>query len=268
MRLPSALPHGASCKSSEKHGRQVFPPKKNRTLRRAFFGTLYDSHHLEDAIDECLGSSKDLKLKNLEKGLVVPAVDWVNGCTRIFVSGFMGKAYATDATLRELCLATSAAPTYFKPKVVDGSPMLDGGLSMNNPDVLALTEVARRWPERLAQLEMLSIGTAGADRPRDAASAEKAGLGWAKLLPKTQYCCRREEGFGSGDARFFGRRYLRIKHPDDHHAAFFLHPDVPWTRRWHSNCSTPPPPPQGLYLGLVFSITNLNRLLYPPLYLL
>src|SRR6185503_14326936 len=33
------------------------------------------------------------------------------------------------------------------------------GLSMNNPDVLALTEVARRWPERLPQLEMLSIGT-------------------------------------------------------------------------------------------------------------
>ena len=203
----------------EKHGRQVFPPKKNRTLRRAFFGTLYDSHHLEDAIDECLGSSKDLKLKDLEKGLVVPAVDWVNGCTRIFVSGFMGKAYATDATLRELCLATSAAPTYFKPKVVDGSPMLDGGLSMNNPDVLALTEVARRWPERLAQLEMLSIGTAGADSPRDAASAEKAGLGWAKLLP--EYMMVVQERTASAQAtRVLGSRYLRVNHSDDHDAAF------------------------------------------------
>jgi patatin-like phospholipase/acyl hydrolase len=141
---------------------------------------LYDSSHLEEAIDECLGSKKDLKLTDLRKGLIVPAVDWVSGCTQVFVSGFLGKAYATDATLRELCLATSAAPTFFKPKQVDGAPMLDGGLSMNNPDVLELTEVARRWPEPLARLEMLSIGTAGADAPRDPRAAEQKGLAWAK----------------------------------------------------------------------------------------
>lgn len=203
----------------EKHGGRVFPPKHQRTARRAIFGTLYDSSHLEDAIDECLGPKKDLKLRDLEKGLVVPAVDWVGGCTHVFVSGFLGKAYATDATLRELCLATSAAPTYFKPKQVDGAPMLDGGLSMNNPDVLALTEVARRWPERLAQLEMLSIGTAGADMPRDPRGAEKKGLAWAKSLP--EYMMLVQERTASAQAaRVLGRRYLRVNYTEGRDAAF------------------------------------------------
>ena len=203
----------------EKHGGRVFPPKRHRTMRRAIFGTLYDSSHLEEAIDECLGPNKDLKLRDLRKGLVVPAVDWVSGCTEVFVSGFLGKAYATDATLRELCLATSAAPTYFKPKQVDGAPMLDGGLSMNNPDVLALTEVARRWPERLAQLEMLSIGTAGADAPRDPRAAEKKGLAWAKTLP--EYMMLVQERTASAQAaRVLGRRYLRVNYTEGRDAAF------------------------------------------------
>jgi predicted acylesterase/phospholipase RssA len=180
---------------------------------------LYDSGNLEEAIDECLGPKKDLKLKDLQKGLVVPAVDWVSGCTQVFVSGFLGKAYATDATLRELCLATSAAPTYFKPKQVDGAPMLDGGLSMNNPDVLALTEVARRRPERLAQLEMLSIGTTGADPRRDPRGAEKRGLAWAKTLP--EYMMLVQERTASAQAaRVLGRRYLRVNYTDGSDAAF------------------------------------------------
>ena len=204
----------------EKHGGRVFPAKRHRSVRRAIFGTLYDSSHLEEAIDECLGSKKDLKLKDLQKGLVVPAVDWVSGSTQVFVSGFLGKAYATDATLREVCLATSAAPTYFKPKEVDGAPMLDGGLSMNNPDVLALTEVARRWPERLAHLEMLSIGTAGADAPRDRLAAEKKGLAWAKTLP--EYMMLVQERTASAQAaRVLGRRYLRVNYTEGRDAAFF-----------------------------------------------
>ncbi len=205
--------------SIEKHGASVFPRKRNRTLRRAIFGTLYDSDHLEEAIDECLGPHKDLKLKELEKGLIVPAVDWVSGSTRIFVSGFMGKAYATPATLRELCLATSAAPTYFKPKHIEGAPMLDGGLSMNNPDVLAVTEVARRWPARLSRLEMLSIGTAGADPARQPAAAEKRGLAWAKTLP--EYMMLVQERTASTQAgRVLGPRYLRVNYTGGSDAAF------------------------------------------------
>ena len=203
----------------EKHGGRVFPPKRQRTLRRAVFGTLYDSGHLEEAIDECLGPKKDMKLKDLQKGLIVPAVDWVSGCTQVFVSGFLGKAYATDATLRELCLATSAAPTYFKPKQVDGAPMLDGGLSMNNPDVLALTEVARRWPERLDRLEMLSIGTAGADAPREPGAAEKKGLAWAGTLPEYMMLVQ-ERTASTQAARVLGRRYLRVNYTEGRDAAF------------------------------------------------
>jgi len=203
----------------EKHGKKVFPDKSSKTLRRALFGTLYNSEALEASIDECLGEHKDLKLKDLEKGLVVPAVDLRRGTTEVYVSGVLGKAYSKNATLRQVCLATSAAPTYFKPKEIEGAPMLDGGLSMNNPDVLALTEVARRWPARLAQLEMLSIGTAGADAQRMPSAAEKKGLAWLNTLP--QYMMLVQERTASAQAaRALPGRYLRVNYTEGRDVAF------------------------------------------------
>ena len=96
---------------------------------------------------------------------------------------------------------------------------LTGGLSMNNPDVLALTEVARRWPERLPQLEMLSIGTAGADAPRDPRGAEKKGLAWVKTLP--EYMMLVQERTASAQAaRVLGRRYLRVNYTEGRDDAF------------------------------------------------
>lgn len=115
------------------HGPQVFVKKRQRTLRRVFFGTLYDSDNLAKAIDDCLGRAGRTKLKNIEAGVVIPAVDWAKGTVQLFLSGAFGKTHASEATLRDVCLATSAAPTYFKPYLIDGAAMLDGGLARSAP---------------------------------------------------------------------------------------------------------------------------------------
>lgn len=202
------------------HGPLIFVPKRQRTLRRAFFGTLYDTDNLARAIDDCLGPAAHTRMRNVAAGLVVPAVDWAQGTVQLFLSGAFGKAHASDATLRDVCLATSAAPTYFKPHLIDGAAMLDGGLAANNPDALVLLEVARRWPERLARAQMLSIGTAAADAERLPQQADKTGLAWAPAL--ALYMMTVQERLAAAQARrvLGARRYLRVnQQPTEAHPA-------------------------------------------------
>jgi uncharacterized protein len=208
------------------HGATVFPAKRNRTFRRAVFGTLYDSDNLIKAIDDCLGASAKTKLKNVNVGLVVPAVNWERGTVELFMSAAFGKAHASDLQLRDVCLATSAAPTYFRPHLVNGAPMLDGGLAANNPDALILLEVGRRWPDRIAGSQMLSIGTAGADSARTVDDAEKRGAAWAAEL--ATYMMTVQERMASAQAeRLLGkRRYLRVNHVAKHGEPAFENMDL------------------------------------------
>lgn len=194
------------------YGPRIFPAKRQRTLRRVLFGSLYDADHLAKAIEACLGRQHaQTLLKDVKKGLVVPAVNWVTGQTEIFMSGFMGKAHASDATLRDVCLATAAAPTYFRAHEMEGMPMLDGGLAANNPDIVAITEIARRWPERFARIQMLSVGTAGADGLRHAAKANKSGLAWANMLPNFMISVQ-ESSAAAQAQRLLGDRYVRVNY--------------------------------------------------------
>lgn len=193
------------------HGGSVFPKKRQRTARRVFFGSLYDSDNLAKAVDSALGQKASIKLKDLRTGLLVPAINWVSGTTELFQSAAFGKAHASDATLRDVCLATSAAPTYFKPHEVDGAELLDGGLIANNPDTITLLEVARRWPARLGQVQMLSIGTAGTAARGEPRKADKSGLKWASALP--EFMISVQELTAAAQAqRILGKRYLRLNH--------------------------------------------------------
>ena len=193
------------------YGPRVFERKPFATLRRALFGTLYDSDHLAKAVDDCLGAHAGTKLAAIEQGLVVPAIDWLAGRVEIYLSAYFGKASAANASLRDVCLATSAAPTYFDPADVDGAPMLDGGLAANNPDTLALLEIVRRHPGILPRVEMLSVGTAGADRPRTVQGASRSGIGWAPDLA-TFMIDVQERTAAAQAARLLGERYVRVNH--------------------------------------------------------
>jgi patatin-like phospholipase/acyl hydrolase len=202
------LPHRV-LDAIDAYGPKVFERKRLPNLRRALFGTLYDKDNLARAIDDCLGDNARTSLANVERGLIVPAIDWVAGRVEIYKSAYFGKAHAADVTLRDVCLATSAAPTYFEPSEVNGAPMLDGGLAANNPDSLALLEVVRRFPRVLSRVEMLSIGTAGADKIRPPEKASRSGLGWAPDLA-TFMIDVQESTAALQAAGLLGDRYLRV----------------------------------------------------------
>jgi predicted acylesterase/phospholipase RssA len=191
------------------YGPRVFERKRLPNLRRVLFGTLYDKDNLAKAVDDCLGDKARTTLAEVGRGLIVPAIDWVAGRVEIYKSAYFGKAHAADVTLRDVCLATSAAPTYFDPSEIDGAPMLDGGLAANNPDSLALLEVVRRLPGALSRVEMLSIGTAGAEKLRAPEKASRSGLGWAPDLA-TFMIDVQESTAAVQAAGLLGDRYLRV----------------------------------------------------------
>ena len=115
------------------------------------FGALYDKDHLAKAVDECLGVHASTRLKDVEHGLLVPAIDWLGG--------------------------------------------------------------------ELARVEMLSIGTAGAERKRAAAKADRSGLGWAPELAVFMIDVQ-ERTAAAQAARLLGQRYLRVNHQSGRGKAF------------------------------------------------
>lgn len=201
------------------HGPRVFRKPAGASIRRLFFGALYDADNLAKAIRDALGRHAHTRLSALERGLVVPAVDWIGGELQVFLSGWFGRARAADATLLDVCLATSAAPTYFDPAQIDGRPMLDGGLAANNPDTLALLEILRRSPAAGPRIEMLSLGTAGFVAERRAGQARRSALGWAPDLASCMIDLQERSAARQAQA-LLGARYRRINHPGDATEAF------------------------------------------------
>jgi hypothetical protein len=55
--------------------------------------------------------------------------------------------------------ATSAAPGFFKPMVINGSTFIDGGLGANNPTNTVLTELTNNDEVKLKNATVVSIGT-------------------------------------------------------------------------------------------------------------
>jgi len=60
----------------------------------------------------------------------------------------------------EVCRATTAAPTYFKPMMIDGNYYSDGGTEANNPTVEAMREIRLLHPGSLKLIASFGTGKA------------------------------------------------------------------------------------------------------------
>ncbi len=193
------------------NGPSIFDPKPLNKLKQLTTGAIYDSDRLSDAIKASLGAHASRPIADVEAALIVPAVNWSTGEAVIFMSSKLGAAHSSNASLHDVCMSSAAAPTYFAPYALDGSPMLDGGLVANNPDMVALHEINRRWPHASDRIEVLSIGTAGAGTLRPLDGAGKGGIEWARKL--ALFMIDVQEATAVTQARrFLGGRYLRVNH--------------------------------------------------------
>lgn len=151
-------------------GREVFPPAAGgaighlRAWARGHWhlvSHLYDRHTLAQLLTETLG---DRLFGDAGTRLCIPAFEGRHSEVFVFKTPHHPD-YKTDRFERmtTVGLATSAAPTYFRPLEHGGYTLVDGGVWANNPVMLAVIEALTCFDITRDQVQVLSIGC-GDDR--------------------------------------------------------------------------------------------------------
>ncbi|KAJ9670020.1 hypothetical protein PVL29_026526 [Vitis rotundifolia] len=112
-------------------------------------GPKYDGKYLRSLTDELLG---DLTLKQTLTNVVIPTFDIKLLQPIIFSTKDARKNVAKNARLSDICIGTSAAPTYlpahyFETRDASGKTrsfdLIDGGVAANNPTLMAISHVSK-----------------------------------------------------------------------------------------------------------------------------
>lgn len=173
----------------------------------------YSNEGLKEVLQEYFG--KDTLLKdvreqsnnpNAKARLLILAYSTSQRYTNFFLSPFVDKdPWYANAKLWEVCLCSSAAPTFFPPYkfnekdivMSDDTPapseseftFVDGGVAANNPSLGALVhtldiEKLEGEKVKLEDISLLSIGTGRTTAPFKFNEVNGWGaLGWAKRIP-------------------------------------------------------------------------------------
>ncbi|KAI4316724.1 hypothetical protein L6164_024676 [Bauhinia variegata] len=135
---------------------KIFPQNKRKLLCnaanmiKASSRPKYNGKYLHKLIKEKLGGTK---LHQTLTNVVIPTFDIKHLQPTIFSSFQVKRNPSLDAKLSDICIATSAAPTYlpahyFEAKDSEGEVtrefnLIDGGVAANNPTLVAIGEVTR-----------------------------------------------------------------------------------------------------------------------------
>jgi patatin-like phospholipase/acyl hydrolase len=145
----------------------------------------YEATGIEDCLTTYFG---ELKISQLLKPCIITTYDIENRETKFLAQhDYKLKGDVADFLLKEVCRATSAAPTYFATELIhsisgESYACVDGGVFANNPTLCAYSEVRNAVGSPTAKdMFVVSIGTGSQDEPYQYNKAKKWGeIGWVK----------------------------------------------------------------------------------------
>ncbi|ESW28807.1 hypothetical protein PHAVU_002G019700 [Phaseolus vulgaris] len=160
---------------------QIFPQTRGlfgwlKNIVKALTGPKYDGKYLHELIRKKLG---DTKFHQTLTNVVIPTFDIKTLQPTIFSSFKIATEATLDVELSDICIATSAAPTFLpahyftkqdeQGNVVREFNLIDGGVAANNPTLVAIREVTKqiiRKPNEISSSPLnydrflvLSLGT-------------------------------------------------------------------------------------------------------------
>jgi len=166
----------------EKKGRKIF--SRSFWKGMSSVGGITDEKYSEKGLEEVLKKyfGKELLGASL-KDVLITSYDIEDRKPYFFKSW---RSEWEAVTMRDVARATSAAPTYFEPALIqvgkDKKALIDGGVFVNNPAVSAYAECKRRFPKE-KNVFVVSLGTGELIRPIPYSEATGWGLaGWAVPL--------------------------------------------------------------------------------------
>jgi patatin-like phospholipase/acyl hydrolase len=124
------------------------------------FATRHRPEGLRCVVAGILGPAKNAMIRDLDRDIVVMSVD--ARCNRIaYFSNreWIGSTKCENASLLDVAMATSAAPTYFPAHEIGDTLFLDGGTASNNPDIECLRFCSAVLSRPIRSVRILSVGT-------------------------------------------------------------------------------------------------------------
>ncbi|MFC1492376.1 patatin-like phospholipase family protein [candidate division KSB1 bacterium] len=133
----------------------------------------YSADHLEEALKDYFG---EMKMDELLRSCMITAYDTRRRRTHFFTKHDAVKTEKDNFLVRDVCRATSAAPTYFEAARIKSDtkipyPLIDGGVFANNPALCAYAEARKlsikNCPKKPTAKDMviLSLGTGKIKKP-------------------------------------------------------------------------------------------------------
>ncbi|CAN6910730.1 unnamed protein product [Brassica oleracea] len=226
------------------HSPKIFPQPGGLTtllpkLPKLLSGPKYDGVYLRNLLNNLLGETR---LHQTVTNVVIPTFDMKKLQPTIFSSYQALVDPSLDVKISDICIGTSAAPTYFPPHYFQNEDiqgktsefhLVDGGVTANNPTLLAMTAVTKQIvndnpdmgelkPLGYNKFLVVSIGTGSAQKEKkySARKAAKWGIiswlydnGSTPILDITMESSRDIVDFHSSvvfKARQSEDKYLRI----------------------------------------------------------
>ncbi|CAA0824901.1 Patatin-like protein 2 [Striga hermonthica] len=183
------------------HCPKIFPQRRGNIVSRcvkSLWGPKYDGKYLHALLKEKLG---DTRLNEALTNVVIPTFD-INKLQPTIFSTYEGKNRSSlNAPLSDICIGTSAAPTYLPAHYfeTEGSlgktrqfNLIDGGVFANNPTLCAIEQIIKNemktqqnsslFANEHGRFLVLSLGTGSPKRKEKYYEAKKARkwgpLGW------------------------------------------------------------------------------------------
>jgi patatin-like phospholipase/acyl hydrolase len=192
---------------------------------------ILDEKYDATAIEGCLNKYfSNLKLSELLKPCIVTSYDVDRRNAHFFAQhDYATKGDQADFYVKDVCRATSAAPTYFETSLVKSQTdvsyaLVDGGVFANNPALCAYSEVRNSGDNPTAKdMYIVSLGTGSQNKSYKYETAKDWGaVGWIKPVidimmagasETTDYHLKKMFSAGHNE-----RNYVRIQPSSLHNA--------------------------------------------------
>jgi patatin-like phospholipase/acyl hydrolase len=160
----------------------IFPKQDNKLKQwyRSLKG-IFNNKFNEDGLNNQLEKYfNDIRLSETLKPLIVTSYD-INQNEIIMFKSRLSNLIGFDAKMKDVCRATSAAPTYLPPYKMNymnvDRLLIDGGVYINNPAMAAISDALRhRYNEEEIKLEDIQVMSIGSGM-----YSEKVGAGQNKF---------------------------------------------------------------------------------------
>lgn len=169
----------------KEHGKEIFQKRPLYPINTLFglFGTRYKTNRFEEVLDQYL---KGLTLEDMRKECIFTAYNTANRKATFFSSVSRKKWERENYQIKDIVLASTAAPTYFPPKQIyheycRNNCYIDGGVFANNPTLCVLVESLKlKNHASIGETMVLSVGNACSPEYYEYSSVKHWGfLKWA-----------------------------------------------------------------------------------------